>query len=186
MGFPKPLLKIDSETFIARTVNLMLGAAGRVVVVLGAYADRIAPAVPSDARVTIVNNPHFERGQLSSLKVGLERIAPGDADAILVHLADHPLVTPTTFQAIVTEFARAGHPIVIARHLGRRGHPVAFARTLFGELVAAPEDQGARSVVNADPARVSYLDVNDPGVVLDLDTPEDLVRAGLGRPPSEN
>ena len=60
-----------------------------------------------------------------------------------------------------------------------------FSRELFGELAAAPEDQGARAVVAADPARVTYVDVNDAGVVTDLDTPEDLERAGLARPPRQ-
>ena len=57
-----------------------------------------------------------------------------------------------------------------------------FARELFVELAAAPEDQGARAVVAADPSRVAYVDVDDPGVLTDLDTPEDLERAGLARP----
>ena len=59
-----------------------------------------------------------------------------------------------------------------------------FARELFGELAAVPEEQGARAVVVADPARVAYVDVDDPGVLTDLDTPEDLERAGLARPPA--
>ena len=73
----------------------------------------------------------------------------------------------------------SGKPIVIARYQGRRGHPVLFERSLFQELLDAPEDQGARVVVNADASRVGYVDVDDAGTVLDLDTPADLVRAGL-------
>jgi len=183
MGYPKPLLMAGGETFIARTVAMCLTVADRVVVVLGAHADRVWPAVPRDTRVSIVANPHFDRGQLSSLKVGLAQVAQGHADAALVHLADHPLVAPATFGALAAEYARSGRPIAIARDHGRRGHPVIFARALFSELAAAAEDQGARVVVNADPARVAYLEVEDPGVVLDLDTPADLLSAGLGLPP---
>ena len=186
MGYPKPLLMAGGETFIARTVALCLTVADRVVVVLGAHADRVRPAVPRDPRVIIVANPHFERGQLSSLKVGLAEVAQSSAAAALVHLADHPLVAPATFGALAAEYARAGRPIAIARDHGRRGHPVIFARALFGELAAAPEDQGARVVVNADPARVAYLEVEDRGVVLDLDTPADLLSAGLALPPPGN
>jgi molybdenum cofactor cytidylyltransferase len=186
MGYPKPLLKVGDETFLARSVNLMLDVATRVVVVLGAHADRIGAAVPNDARVSMVHNPHFERGQLSSLKIGLSHVAAGHADAVLVHLADHPLVAPATFRAIVDEHFRSGYPIVIARHHGHRGHPVIFARALFNELANAAEDQGARVIVNADPARVAYVDVEDAGVVLDLDTPDELFRAGLPLPPRES
>ena len=76
-------------------------------------------------------------------------------------------------------------PILIARYHGRRGHPVLFAKRVFSELLAAPDGEGARFVVNADPARVVYVEVEDPGVTLDLDTPEDLKRAGLALPPAD-
>jgi molybdenum cofactor cytidylyltransferase len=59
---------------------------------------------------------------------------------------------------------------------------VIFGRSVFAELLDAPEDQGARVVVNADPSRIVYMDADDPGIVLDLDTPEELMRAGLVYP----
>jgi molybdenum cofactor cytidylyltransferase len=101
----------------------------------------------------------------------------------LSHLADHPLVTPATFRALVDGYNKTRRPIVVARFHGRRGHPVIFDHSVFAELMAASEDEGARVVVNADPQRVLYVDVEDPGVVLDLDTPADLVKAGLPPPP---
>jgi molybdenum cofactor cytidylyltransferase len=183
MGYPKPLLKIGERTFIEVIVATMLEVMPRVIVVLGAYAPRIRPAIPRDERVTIVENPAFTRGQLSSIKVGIEEV-PLDADGILVHLADHPAVQADTFRAVVSEYGRGGHQIVIARHGGRRGHPVIFDRSVFSQLLRAPDSEGARYVVNADPSRVSYVDVDDEGVILDLDTPEDLARAGLEPPPS--
>jgi molybdenum cofactor cytidylyltransferase len=182
MGFPKPLLKIDDETFIAHTAHAMLAVVRPLVVVLGAYAERIRPAVPRGEGIAIVENPAFARGQLSSLKVGLGAIPP-QCEAAMVHLADHPTVRPRTFSAVAREYHRTDGQIVIARYAGRRGHPVIFARALFQELVAAPEEQGARFVVNADPGRIVYVDIEDPGVTLDLDTPDDLRNAGLAPPP---
>lgn len=102
---------------------------------------------------------------------------------MLIHLGDHPLVRQETFQSIVDYYRRADKPIVIARHEGHRGHPVIFDRAVFGELLSAPEEEGARHVVNADPSRVAYVDLDDPGINLDLDTPADLARAGLSLPP---
>ena len=180
MGYPKPLLRIGDETFLAHTAAIMLEVVQRLIIVLGAHSERIRPAVPADPRIVVVENPHYERGQLSSLKVGLP---PGPASAAIVHLADHPLVKRATFKALVAEYGRSRKPIVIARCRGRRGHPVIFARALFGELLRAPEDQGARVVVNADPSRVAYVDVDDAGVTTDLDTPADLERVGLPTPP---
>ena len=135
----------------------------------------------------MVENPNFNRGQLSSLKVGLAEVIAGGPQAVaavVVHLADHPLVAPATFRALVDDYRKTASPIVVARYNGRRGHPVIFDRAVFAELMAAPEHQGARVVVNADAARVRYVDVDDPGVVLDLDTPADLALAGLPPPPT--
>lgn len=182
MGFPKPLLSIGDDTFITRTLRLILPAVERVVIVLGAHADRIRAAIPADARITIVENSNYAAGQLSSLKIGLGALAP-EASAAMVHLADHPLVIGATYLAVAETYRRTGGPIVIARHAGRRGHPAIFDRSIFSELLAASLSEGARAVVNATPARIVYSDVNDPGVALDLDTPEDLARAGLMLPP---
>jgi len=181
MGFPKPLLKVGDETFLACSLRAMLEVTRRVTVVTGAYQERVRAEVPSTSRVKVVHNADFLRGQLSSLKCAIREIAP-DADAAMVHLADHPLVETSTFRAVAEKFGPSPGPILIARNAGRRGHPVLFARSVFPELLAAPNDQGARFVVNANPERVVYVDVDDPGVILDLDTPEDLRRAGLSFP----
>ena len=183
MGYPKPLLKIGRQTFIEHIAGTMLAVVPRLVIVLGAHGDRVRAAIPDDARITIVENPNYARGQLSSLKIGLSAIQPHAAGA-LVHLGDHPMVRAETFQAMVDCYHETGTPIVIARHNGHRGHPVIFDRELFAELQSCPEEEGARHVVNADPTRVAYIDSDDPGINLDLDTPSDLARAGLALPPT--
>jgi len=184
MGFPKPLLKIGSETFLARSLAAMLEVTRNVIVVTGAHRERVLAAVPSMPRVRVAHNPEFLRGQLSSLRCALRELAP-DVDAAMVHLADHPLVQPSTFRTVADRIGSTHASILIARHAGHRGHPVLFAKAIFPELLAAPDDQGARFVVNSDPGRVVYVDVDDPGVGLDLDTPEDLKRAGLSLPTVE-
>lgn len=183
MGYPKPLLRIGAATFIAHTTAIILQAAPRMIVVLGAHAARVRPAVPHDARIAVVENPDYRNGQLSSLKVGLRRAIADGAAAVMVHLADHPTVALATYRDLLAAHERRARPIVIARYNGRRGHPALFDAAVFAELLEAPEDQGAKAVINADPARLAYVDVDDPGVVLDLDTPADLARAGLDPPP---
>jgi molybdenum cofactor cytidylyltransferase len=182
MGYPKPLLKIGGRTFVEHIAEMMLAVVPRLVVVIGAHRERVRAAIPHDARIVIIENPSYSRGQLSSLKVGLDALQP-DAAGALVHLGDHPMVRAETFEAIVDFYKRAEKPIVVARHDGHRGHPLVFDRTIFGELQLAPEGEGARRVVNADAARVAYVDLDDPGINLDLDTREDLARAGLPPPP---
>ena len=94
------------------------------------------------------------------------------------------MVRVATFQAIVDSYVKLDKPIVIARHEGHRGHPVIFDRAIFAELQTAPEEEGARHVVNAEASRIAYIDLQDPGINLDLDTPSDLARAGLSLPPT--
>jgi molybdenum cofactor cytidylyltransferase len=185
MGYPKPLLKLGSRTFIETLTAAMLESASRVIVVVGAYADAVRSALPLDPRVKFVENPDYIRGQLSSIKAALPHVGH-TAVAALVHLADHPMVRSETFTAVIAAYRRSQSPITIARYNGVRGHPVVFAREVFPELAAAPEDKGARAVVAADPSRVAYVDVEDPGILIDLDTPEDLQRAGVELPQGFN
>ncbi len=178
MGYPKPLLKVGEETFVAHLAGAMLKVVARLTVIVGAHSDRVRPAIPDDPRIKMVDNPEWIQGQLSSIKAGV-RALPPDASAAIIHLTDHPTVKAETFAAVIDAYRQSGKPIVIARHAGHRGHPVLFDRTMFPELLEAPEDQGARVVVNADASRVVYADVDDPGILLDLDTPEELSRAGF-------
>jgi molybdenum cofactor cytidylyltransferase len=181
MGYPKPLLKIDGETFVAHLAAAMLTVVARLIVVVGAHADRVRPAIPADPRIEVVDNPDWARGQLTSIKAGL-RALPSESTAAMVHLTDHPMVKSITFAAVAEAYQRSRKPIAIARHNGHRGHPVLFDRAVFEEVLAAPEDQGARVVVNADASRVVYVDTDDAGILLDLDTPEELARAGFALP----
>ncbi len=178
MGFPKPLLRLDGETFIAHTAASMLTVVERLVIVLGAYREAVGAALPADQRISIAENPDYLLGQLSSIKAGLLAIS-ALADAAIVHLVDHPTVFPETFRRLIGQYELSDKPIVITRCQGHRGHPVLFDRSIFAELQQSSPEVGARAVVNARPDRVTYVDVDDPGVLLDLDTPADLARAGL-------
>ena len=152
MGFPKALLEVDGTmTFVAHLAAAMLSVVTRLTIVVGAHADRVRAAIPNDPRISVVDNPDWPRGQLTSIKAGLRAMAPEvNLAAVMIHLTDHPVVKAATFAAVVDGYRESGKPIVIARHAGRRGHPVLFERAMFSELLDAPEDQGARVVVNAD------------------------------------
>ncbi len=181
MGFPKPLLPINGQTFANHITTSMLSAVARLIIVLGAHRDAVAAALPADDRLTIVENHEYRLGQLSSIRCALRAVA-ADTDAVIVHLVDHPTVRATTFRRLVDEYELSHRPILVARYNGRGGHPVLFDRSVFAELDREPLEIGARAVLKADPTRVLYVDLDDPGVLLDLDTPDDLARAGLRLP----
>lgn len=93
-----------------------------------------------------------------------------DASGWLVLPGDMPLVRPATLQAVARKLDE--HPVVFAQYKGRRGHPVGFAAELYSELVALTGDEGARRLAARYPA--IGLEVDDPGVLVDVDTQDDL------------
>jgi molybdenum cofactor cytidylyltransferase len=95
-----------------------------------------------------------------------------DAAGWLILPGDMPLVKPKTLQAVVRPLAE--HPVCYAQYRGRRGHPVGFAAELYSELIALAGDEGARRLVARYPAFA--VEVDDPGVLVDIDTAEDLAR----------
>jgi len=109
-----------------------------------------------------------ELGMGHSIAVGVS--ARPQATGWLVLPADMPLVRPTTLQAVARQLAQ--HPVVYAQFKGRRGHPVGFSAELYSELVTLDGDEGARRLVARYPAH--GLELNDPGVLLDVDTQDDL------------
>jgi molybdenum cofactor cytidylyltransferase len=111
----------------------------------------------------------IELGMGYSIAAGVG--ARPDAPGWLLLPADMPLVLPSTMAAVAR--ALEHHPIAYAQHRGRRGHPVAFASELYSELVMLTGDQGARRLVARYPAHA--VDVDDPGVLVDVDTEEDLI-----------
>ena len=185
MGSPKALLPYQGQTFLERICTAFFDAGvEELVVVLGAWEDKLRPALPRHPSLRTVVNPHYTQGQLSSLVCGLGALSP-DSEAAVVNLVDHPLIRTETIAALVASFRTDPLPIIIAAHQGKRGHPVLFSRQVYAELLAAPLDKGAKTVVRKDPARVRHVPLDDPGIVADIDTPQDYRRwTGLTTPGS--
>jgi len=173
MGRPKALLPIEGETFIGRIVaSLKQTQVGKIVVVLGHNSDLLAAAIRPLA-VEILINPNYKLGQLSSLQVAVRNLLPdADCDGILVHLVDHPYIDASLVDRMIQQFYESKKDIVVPRCRGKRGHPVLFSRALFGELLDAPMDQGAKAVVNAHGNETLEIDTDEKGITVDIDTPE--------------
>jgi len=180
MGRPKALLKAGGRTFLEAILDT-LEACGvtEVHVVLGHRGEEIRAAALRDPARLVVN-PDYDRGMLSSARVGIRALSPR-VDAFLLWPVDHPLVAAETVSRLL-DARRAGARIAVPRHRGRRGHPVLLAIDLVPEILAAPDDEGVAHVVRAHAADRVEIDVSDPGAVTDVDTPGDFVDA-FGRPP---
>jgi len=93
--------------------------------------------------------------------------------ALMVVPVDAPMVTADTVATLIAAFSSTGASIVRARHHGWNGHPVIFSRAMFDDLRRADPEVGAKAVVRAHKGAILNVDVDDPGVVGDVDTPED-------------
>lgn len=177
MGRPKALLPIDGVRFIEKIVTtLQATRVGKIIVVLGHNAAEMQRHI-SDLPVDWVINPDYKSGQLSSLTAAIRYMESGvDAekvDGILVHLVDHPYLSAELVNVMIDRFYQTKKLIVVPRHGARRGHPVIFSRSIFPELLAAPPEQGAKTVVHAHPTETLELVTDDKGVTIDIDTPEE-------------
>jgi len=165
MGSPKALLRYRGRTFLDTLISLFAVRCSPVIVVLGANAEEIRGAVAGDA--VFVFNPDYLSGQTSSMQCGLRAI-PADAEGVLFTLADHPAVAASTIDRLLAE----PRPLIrVPRFEERRGHPVWFSRPLLAEFLALPMDGAARDVVYSHAAETEYLDLNDAGIVADIDDP---------------
>lgn len=180
MGRPKALLPIGSDTFVTGVARGLVSAgASPVVIVAGAKneveAMRVAIAGAA-LPVAVVQNPHRERGQLSSMLVGLEAVDHPDVGAVLVCLVDCPLVSIDTIERVIAAYRATRAPIVRPAMGGRHGHPVLFSRRVFDELRGTDLEAGTRAVVRAHAAESVDVEVLDAGAFRDIDTPDDYAR----------
>ena len=171
MGSPKALLDYRGERFVERLVRVLSEVCDPVIVALGYHADAIRPVI--EGRATIVTNPAPERGQLSSLQTALSAL-PADAEGFLFTPVDSPAVEPATVERLAAEFRGRDFRtlLVIPRFEGRHGHPVFATRAIADELLALSVTGQAREVIHRHLGETVYVDVDDPGILIDVDDPE--------------
>jgi molybdenum cofactor cytidylyltransferase len=171
MGSPKALLPYQGRPFLEHLLDVTHHPKiGVRRVVLGAHAEPIARAVDLSADEIVINQD-WEAGQLSSIRVAL-RSLPENTEGMLLCLIDHPLVSAALVHDLIERFCATGKAVVLPVFEGRRGHPVIFSAALYGELLTAPMETGARAVVWAHAADVEEVRTNEEGCILNLNDPD--------------
>lgn len=175
-GGRKLLAIVDGEPLLDRTVRALLdGGVSEIIVVIGtdgrAALERDVNAM-NDARVRPVENHDPSRGMFSSIQEGL-RTANGDV--VLVLPGDMPFVKASTVRRVIDEWALRGG-IVSPRYNGKRGHPVALPLRLRDEILATPSSSNLHEVIKRHLDQRTDVDIDDAGIVRDVDRPEDLAR----------
>lgn len=186
MGTSKALLDAGGRSFVAAVVGALFGGGCDPVVVV------VGPGQEDEARraraagAVVLENPDPGEGPITSLRLALAALG-GDVEGVAFCPVDHPLVRPETVARLLEVFAAGDALLVLPTHGGRGGHPTLFRRGLFAELADRRLTGGARTVVRRHLEVAVRLDVDDIGVVTDIDTPE-AYRAAVGRitpPPSD-
>lgn len=174
MGSPKPLLSLDGRPLLEHLLAApLLREFGAVVVVLGHDAAAVLPVVDRCGCRHVVN-PDPDRGRTSSVQVGLEALRPA-IRAVFVQPVDCPLVLPETYLALAGAIGAIGAvDVAIPRYRGQSGHPPLVSAGLVPQVLAAGPDEPLRKLLEAPGVRRQLVDVDDPGVLVNVDRPEDL------------
>jgi molybdenum cofactor cytidylyltransferase len=180
-GRPKALLELGGVPLVMRQLIALSGAGvDEVAVVLGHHGDAIEAAVRS-LPITLVRNPSPDDGQVSSVQLGLAALSPR-LDAVIVALADQPLIDAQDIVALISTFRKRGAASMVVPRVKRAdgesvpGNPVMFDAALREEWLAASADLACRKWREKNPARVHWFDTDNQRYSVDVDTPEDLER----------
>lgn len=173
MGEPKSLIRIAGRPLLALGLDAVRHShVAGIVVVLGAASEQVRKEVGLE-RAHVVVNPAYAEGMSTSIRLGLRAVEP-DATAFLFVLGDQPLVTSSTINALIDRQRATGARIVLPVYRRVRGNPVLLHRSLAGEIERITGDAGCRPIVAAHADEVVEVPVEDPGILIDIDTPEDV------------
>ncbi len=170
-GADKLCAKLNGKAVVRWSAMALVDAVDEVYVIVPPGADATIQAL-SRLDVRFVINLGRDEGMASSIRAGIAAL-PAVAEAVVIALADQPLVSPDVIRA-VTERWRVGDAAAAAPvYRDGRGHPVLFGRGSFGALAALRNDVGARAVLDALGDGVALVAIDTP-MPADVDTPEAL------------
>jgi molybdenum cofactor cytidylyltransferase len=164
----------SKSTFLSATIQSLMPFTDFVVVVAGKNEAAIAPVAYAQGASVVVNlDP--DRGQFSSLQVGLREVLSRGRDAAIITLVDRPPAAAATVQALRNAFTAAPANIwaVVPEFRGRHGHPYVSGRELIEAFLQAPDSSNARAVEGKHLDHLKYLTVDDPCVTMNINTPAD-------------
>lgn len=175
LGTPKQLLPYRDGILTAAVVQALIGSrVDNTVVVLGHRAEEVREGL-KHFPVDFAYNPDYAKGQSTSIKAGLTALG-NSAAAALFALGDQPLLQTSTIDKIIAGYRLSGKYIAAPFYRGQRGNPVLFDKKMFPALFTLSGDTGARKIIERCRWQVARVDVDDMGVIFDIDTWEDYRR----------
>jgi molybdenum cofactor cytidylyltransferase len=175
MGVQKLLLPFGGKTVIAHIVDqLTASSVDEVHVVVGCQGKQVSREL-SGRPVSIVNNSNYKSGMLSSVRCGLRAINK-KCKAVLVVLGDQPSITSQLIDQMMQIFASNKKQILVPLYDDKRGHPILFSAAYCDEILTNYDDIGLRGLLYAHKEDIFELPVQTPGVLSDIDYPQDYQR----------
>jgi CTP:molybdopterin cytidylyltransferase MocA len=164
----RPLIEWIVETYRAAGVE-------RIITVVGHEAERLIPVL-AELKVGWIMNPRYREEMLTSIKAGLKKL-PHPLRAFFLQPGDMPLVRPETIGRLSAGFDPESMDILRPRHRGNGGHPVLISAAGIPSIESYDGPGGLRGLIQRGVLRALDLEVDDPGILVDLDTPGDLKAA---------
>ena len=172
-GSPKPLARLGARTIIEFIQErLLLTKLSEIIIVLGCKAETIAPLIFKCPRIKHVINENYERGQTSSFKAGLSLVSQ-KSEGIMLLPIDMPLVKPPTIDELIHVFLKKSPPILVPIYQDKKGHPPIFSMRLRKELMNLKDGEPLFVLLHKHEAEILKIPVDDEGVVLSFNTPEE-------------
>jgi len=167
----KPALDLFGKSILQRCIESMRDLCENIIVVGGHQIKIIRELTKDLPKVKVVKNEHFELGMFSSVRRGIKEVS---SDRFFIIPGDQPLVRPETF----SELIGYNMDIVIPRYKGKKGHPALFDSKLVEEILSRDDSEILRNYIHSK-ENVAIVDVDDPGIGLDVDTLEDYEKIKL-------
>lgn len=184
MGKPKMSLRWGKTTVLGQVIaTLQTAGVEKIVIVTGSAREQVETLIAQrrkeapqwqEALFTIFNEQYTSGEMLSSVQVGLKTLSE---DAALIAPGDHPLVQIKSIQLIIQEYYRTGSSLIVPSFQMQRGHPWLVARFHWDEIIQMSPPETLRDFLNRHAREIHYIEVDDPGILQDLDTPEDYTKS---------
>lgn len=173
IGTPKALLRIKSERFAERIADVLHGSGiQNVILVAGRHYAEIRKNLSG---ITVVYNAQHPLGQFSSLQTGLREI-PKQTEFVIVWPVDLPLVQKETIATLLETTQSKRNPITVPVYHAKKGHPVIYSSETIAKILSMEPTHTGKELFEYFEGRITFADVEDPAVLIDIDTPEDYER----------
>ena len=160
----KPSLDIFGKPLMVRTIENMINFCQNIIIIGGHNYSQLCEITNGIPKIRLLKNENYKSGMFSSVRIGVKQVK---GNRFFIIPGDQPAVRPETFELML----KCNQQIVIPKYKNKKGHPVLFSSNLISEILEYPDTEILRNYIHSK--EVHILDVNDPGIGMDVDTPDD-------------